>query len=346
MARIILADDGVSFDGASAASGAIGGAEGAVVALVEALAARGHEVIAATRCVAPSTWRGVTWMPVGHLAQLSSSPVDLYIANRSNHLIGHLPAARRRVFWLHNPAGYLLKLRYLWPLWRWRPHLVFAGPTHAASCPGWVPDGGRSMIPLGVSPEFLAAPMRSEAPPPVAVFASNPLRGLDWVLDRWQEIHQAVPEARLRVYSGLSVYRGGADRHRAAAEAVLARAATSAGVDLCAPVGRAELARVYASEVRVMLYQGDAGETFCLALAEAQAAGLPAVIGELGAVPERIVSGTTGFVAAEPASFVHHAVRLLGDSPLWIAQHRAAVTQQRSLTWDRAAERFEALLPS
>ena len=55
MAHIVMADDGIAFDGASAAAGPLGGAETAFVALAEALARRAatgsrRAAIAAPRC--------------------------------------------------------------------------------------------------------------------------------------------------------------------------------------------------------------------------------------------------------------------------------------------------------
>ncbi len=55
---------------------------------------------------------------------------------------------------------------------------------------------------------------------------------------------------------------------------------------------------------RVMLYRGDEGETFCLALAEAQALGVPAVVQKLGAVVERVIDGVTGTIAGDDEAFV------------------------------------------
>ena len=42
-------------------------------------------------------------------------------------------------------------------------------------------------------------------------------------------------------------------------------------------------------ESRVMLYQGDPGETFCLSIAEAQALGVPCVIKPIGCLGERVI---------------------------------------------------------
>jgi glycosyltransferase involved in cell wall biosynthesis len=93
-----------------------------------------------------------------------------------------------------------------------------------------------------------------------------------------------------------------------------------------------------------MLYRGDPGETFCLALAEAQAMGVPAVVQPIGSVAERVVDGATGRVTASDDEFAEAAVALLRDDALWRRYHRNALATQRGLGWDEVAARFEALI--
>ncbi|MGH7111176.1 MAG: glycosyltransferase, partial [Stellaceae bacterium] len=103
---------------------------------------------------------------------------------------------------------------------------------------------------------------------------------------------------------------------------------------------------------RVMLYRGDPGETFCLAVAEAQALGVaeaqalgvPAVVMPLGALAERVIDGVTGCVAASEEAFADAAIALLREDDLWLCRHRAALDRQRGLSWDEVAARFEGLL--
>jgi glycosyltransferase involved in cell wall biosynthesis len=338
--RIVLADDGIPFDGRSAATGPIGGAETALVALAEALAARGHAVTALSRCAAPIVHNGVAWSP---LESAPPAACDLYIANRGAGLLGLVPRAGCRVLWLHNPARYLRKPRNLWPLLRWRPIVVTLGPHHAASVPRWLPRGGEAVIPYGLLPAFRAATPR-EPPPPIAIFTSNPLRSLEWLLDLWAaRIRPAVPGAELHIYAGAAVYGGSGNA--GAMEAVLARAEALAphGVRRFAPVPHDRLAAVLGRS-RVMLYRGDPGETFCLALAEAQAMGVPAVVQPIGCVAERVIDGRTGTVAADDDVFAAAAVALLRDDRLWHSYHAAALAEQQGLAWDEVARRFEALV--
>jgi glycosyltransferase involved in cell wall biosynthesis len=344
MADIVMADDGIAFDGKLAESAPMGGAEAAFVGLAEALARRGHKVVVYNNCAVPLDHHSVAWRP---LSGGLPAGADLYIANRGDRLLRAVRQARRTIFWIHNPASYLLKWRYLSKLaWR-RPLIVFSGPSHASTYPRWAPSGGRVIIPYGIAEIFRTASPATAPPPPRALFTSNPLRGLDWLLDVWQRrIRPYVPQAELHVFSGPRTYGATGARKAGAMLPVLRRAGDmrEAGVVLREPVAKAALAAAM-REMRVFLYRGDVGETFCAAAGEAQAMGIPGVVQDIGSLSERICDGVTGAVARDEASFAEAAVRLLSDDALWRRQHEAALARQRGFGWDAAAGEFEKLLP-
>ena len=117
-----------------------------------------------------------------------------------------------------------------------------------------------------------------------------------------------MPEAVLDVYGVHDL--GSRDPWQAWEGALLppglpARVKASVRVHQTAP--RQTLMRAMRAS-RVMLYLGHECEAFCVALAEAQALGVPAVVAPVAALPERVVDGTTGFHRSDPASFADAAV--------------------------------------
>jgi glycosyltransferase involved in cell wall biosynthesis len=338
--QIVRADDGLPFDGLTPQERPLGGAESAFVALAEALAAGGDEVTAYAKDARALEHAGVRWRAYGGTLPASA---DLYIANRSPRLVGAKLQARTRVFWLHNPAQFLAKPRYLWPIIRRRPTLVMAGPSHASTAPAWLP-ARRAIIPLGVEPAFLDRPRDAGAPPPRAVFTSNPMRGLAPLLILWREaIRPRVPNAELHIFSGPQVYNA-TGRNASAMRAALADAEANAahGVVIRTPVPKVVLARELAS-ARALLYLGDPGETFCLAVAEAQAMGVPAVVRPVGSVGERVRHAETGFIEKDLSAFADRSVQLLTDDALWTRFSAAALAGRDALTWPKSAARFRAL---
>ncbi|HSV28850.1 MAG TPA: glycosyltransferase family 1 protein, partial [Candidatus Omnitrophota bacterium] len=204
MARIVMTDDGITFDGRTLDERPLGGAETSFIEMANALARRGHEVLVCNKCEAEIVHRGVTWRPI---AQGVPDTADLYVANRGDKLIRLVPAAKKTIFWIHNPAGYLLKWRYQWKLALRRPVIVFSGASHAGTYPGWAVAGGRETVLYGLTDLFCHASERAAAPPPKVVFTSNPLRSLDWLLDVWEaRIRPRVPNAELHVFAGSATY--------------------------------------------------------------------------------------------------------------------------------------------
>jgi len=345
MANILLADDGIEFDGRTPEEGPLGGVESSVVLLMQELARRGHRVHVRNRCREKLDHKGVDWQPIE--AGDWPDDIDLYIANRGDRLIGRMPTAARTVFWTHNPAGYLLKWRYLSKLWRYRPAMIYIGDYHRTTYPSWAPGGPQVVIPYGLPDIFCQADPRPTAPPPRAVFTSNPLRSLDWLLDLWAtRIEPAVPGAELHLFTGAATYGSVGEQKSDAMNAVIrmAEKLASQGVRVRGPVGKSRLVSEFA-DARCMLYRGDLNETFCLAVGEAQASGVPAVVRNLGSVVERVVDGETGCVATNDERFVEAAIKLLNDDGLWRRQHLNALNRQRSWRWPDAAHAFETLIP-
>jgi glycosyltransferase involved in cell wall biosynthesis len=347
MSEIVFADDGIEFDGTTPDRRPLGGVENATVALAEALAARGHRVTVCNQCAAPLDHRGVRWQPLRD-GGVPAAP-DLYVANREHQLLLRAPLARRRVLWLHNPAGYIGERSYRWKLALARPTLVVLGAYHASTVPAWFPRRRVVTIPYGLSAAHLAVPPWPRGIPPVrrAIFTSNPARNLDWLLDVWTtRIRPRVPDAELHLFSGPEVYQMTRGSGYELMRRVLARAESfaDAGVVRRQPVGRSALIEEL-MQSRAMLYRSHEQETFCLALADAQALGVPCVVQPIGSAPERVRDETTGTVAPDEAAFADAAVRLLTDDALWRRMHEAALGSQRTRTWDDAARDFEALLP-
>jgi len=341
MARIVMTDDGIEFDGRTLDERPLGGAETSFVEMANALAARGHEVLVRNRCAQPVVYRGVDWRP---LADGIPAKASLYIANRGDKLLRLVPQAAKSIFWIHNPAGYLLKWRYQWKLALRKPVIVFSGASHAGTYPGWAFAGGREIVPYGVSEIFRHAGER-QPPPPRVAFTSNPMRSLDWLLGVWAErIRPAVPNAELHVFAGTATYGAAGQAKAAKMSPVLDRAAAMAaqGVILRGPIPKPQLVEELAAS-RALLYRGDIGETFCSAVAEAQAMGVPTVVEDIACMKERVRHGETGFVVTDQAAFAAAGIQLLTDDTLWRRCHAASLAHQRSWGWDQAAAEFERI---
>ncbi len=340
MSKIILLADGAAFNSRLLEKKPLGGAETACIRFAESLARRGYEMHLYTTSEETYRENGVYWYP---LNTFSRQKAAIVIAHRTPKLLSLYPVdAPRKILYVHNPTHYLRKLKHRIYLYKHSPDIIFSGHYHASTWPRFLPKTAHLIIPYAVDNLFLHETPRL-TPKPRAIFTSNPLRSLDWLLEVWSDlIYPACPDAELHLYCGPDVYPNLKPEKAAQMRAVLDRAKqlSHQGLVIHDPLPKRLLAEEI-KKARVMLYRGDPGESFCLALAEAQALGVPAVTQDIGSCAERLIDGKTGFVTESKTAFAQRALALLTDERLWQQQHLTALATQTEYTWDHAAQLFD-----
>jgi glycosyltransferase involved in cell wall biosynthesis len=172
------------------------------------------------------------------------------------------------------------------------------------------------------------------------VYTSQARRGLAPLLHLFTEVRTQIPDAELYVFG--YEYRSPEvlDQIRGSLPG-----ASQPGLYWRGSLNKSALA----AELRaaaVLAYPCTFKETFCLAVAEAQAAGLPVVTSNLAALAERVRDGVDGFlISGRPGrspgyegAFVEAIVRLLRDDDLWARMGAEAACQAHRLyDWDAIA---------
>jgi glycosyltransferase involved in cell wall biosynthesis len=324
---------GAPYSGETLRLASIGGTESSVVQLAEALARRGYEVSVFNGVVSPRQEFGVKWWPISSAKTQSRGNVGIAVSTPKafNGL-----SFRSQIFWLHNPLRGWRQIRRgnILPLVKRRPVFVLLGDYHQTHVPRWLPSSKREIIHHGIHKEFFRKAPLLEPPPPRAIFTSQPYRGLEWILDLWRQVRARVPGAELKVFAP-KMHQAAANSWREAPE----------GVTFGGSMSRPDL--IYElNSARVQLIPGHRDETFCLAAAEATAAGLPIVTLGVGALWERVNEGKTGFIVRNKSEFLARTVALLSDDDLWLSMHRACLEDETLRTWDARAEQWEELFRS
>jgi len=344
MASIILADKTLRYDGTYLEKKPLGGTESSVIQLARELARRAHAVTVYTNCDGAIEHEGVLWKP---LSGPRPESCDLYIAVHQPELLGFVRRPKRRALWVIWPVNQLKHYKKIWRAWWYRPIPVLASLHQARMYSPFLPRRNpQIVIPLGLPDDVRGHPPLSSPPPPRAIFTSRPTLNLKGLVEIWaQRILPRVPDAVLDVY-GVHDLEAGRDAWQAWEGKYLPAGVTPAvkrSVEVHPSVSRKALIEANRAS-RVLLYLGHKAEAFCLAVAEAQALGVPAVVGPVAAVPERVIDGVTGFHHADPQKFADAAVAVLTDDALWRRQHEAALRQRHGISWAEAAGRFEAAL--
>jgi glycosyltransferase involved in cell wall biosynthesis len=286
---------------------------------------------------------GRTWNQLSQVDRTVS--YDLMIGNVSPYLFENFKyiKARRKILWIHNEAKYLLYWQRLKFVLNHRPIVVFSGKYHKSTLPFFIPTGGREIISYGISE--VVHKMRScntEKRNKKIYFTSNPLRSLRWLVDLWvTQIHPHHPDAELHVFAGWKTYGawGIAVKTRMQKEIEYAAQFVTKNIIIRDVLPKQKLF-LEMKQGRAMFYKGDRAETFCLAVAEAQALGLPAVVCDLGSMKERVDHGVTGFVARSDDEFVKYAIKVLQEEQLCEQLSIAAKKKYTELNWMKAANQF------
>jgi len=345
MATIVFVlDIATRFDGTQLETRPLGGTESSLIRAARELARRGHEVAVYTNCDGPVEDGGVRWRP---LSASRPETCDLLVVVQHPRLLGFIRRPKRRAIWVIWQSNHLKHYKQIWRMWLYRPIPVLMSLHQVHRYSPFLPRREpHILIPLGLPDDVRGRPPLVDPPPPRAIFASRPSMRLRELVEIWaKSILPRVPEAVLDVY-GVNPLMPGQDAWEHWAGSYLpadAPPAVRRSVRVHPTASREQLIAAMRSS-RVMLYLGHHLEAFCLSVAEAQALGLPAVVGPLGAVGERVIDGVSGFHRSDAQGFGEAAVSLLTDDGLWRRQHRAALRLQQGISWSEYAGRFEAAL--
>jgi glycosyltransferase involved in cell wall biosynthesis len=308
----------------------LGGIEACNLELARALARRGYRVTLANEANegSPTEHFGVAHIGIHQAAeQVFDAAVVSNIATAFDCLAKRQTT---KIYWGHNPLRPEKALRrgYLGPILRHRPRAVFPS-QYLASRMRHYPFRSRDILGHGIDKVFLesAAARHDSAAPARFVYASQPQRGLDFVLNLWRTaIAPALPQAELHVLG-----------------AATQPAEAGPRVHFHGRLSKRDMATFYQG-ARALLYPGAKDETFCLVAVEAHCVGVPIVTLGIGALKERVAQGVDGFICRDSADFVEKAILLGERSDLAVALGAGAQRQRVNRSWDFVATLWDSII--
>lgn len=288
----------------------LGGSQSAACYLAQALARQGHDVFLLNGTSAPGSYGNVTCLSLaGTSAQaLRSLRLDAFVclpgAGNGRHFRDALGDKAKLLLWtqhrINQPAVEAL-----------------ADANESASYDAFVfvsewqreefrlgfglPAARTHVLANAAAPAFVELfpedqpILLQKAAPPVLAYTSTPFRGLDLLIEAFPAIRAQAPEARLRLFSSMSVYQMASTEEQAKFGALYERCRQTPGVELVGSLTQPALAREMRS-VAVLAYPNTFPETSCIAALEAMASGCRIVTSALGALPET----TAGFARLIP----------------------------------------------
>lgn len=279
---IYPAQAGKPWNGATLETDALGGSETAVIYVARELARLGHDVVVFTRAT-PGVYDDVVYVAFERARNiLRTTPFDVLICARDQMPMLWQHQARVTAIWYHD----LPQFKSMFD------------PTFHAFVSVWqanvyvnnqiVPQGKARVLYNSVDNSLFThkhIPRALDRNDEVnLVWTSNPERGLWHAGAVLQTIRTEFPKAQLHVYGRNSVYGWESQGERnflpdSMDGVILHDAATKA--DLAAALANCDL----------FLYPTWWPETYCIAAVEAQAAGVPVVASQYGALTETVRGG-------------------------------------------------------
>ena len=283
----------------------LGGTQSAAAYLAAELARSGVEVAFVNGTRSPHESRGVRFFGRSQATGAFFDSFDAVVvlsAPLGRFLRGDLGVKRPLVFWSGHAHTEAAVRTLAQPEERdaWSAFALLSEWQAAKYVERFAIDRARiAVLRHAASPAFIeqaaAQPWFESSAAPVLAYTSTPFRGLDVLLLAFPAIRKAMPQARLRVFSSMAVYRmeGGADRFGVLYEACRA----IPGIEYIGAVPQRELAREMAGAA-TLAYPCTFPETGCIAAMEAMASGAHVVATQLAALPET----TAGFATLVPVA--------------------------------------------
>jgi glycosyltransferase involved in cell wall biosynthesis len=349
---------------------ALGGTESTLLYIARYLALCGYNVTVAMECPEAHTVQGVRFIPVSLFEAFAESEnIDVFIGVR--HL---LPLRAKRwaplqIFWTGDAydqqylkKSYDVTIEYmnrkiepcLYSIGEVLDHidLIFCVGNWQAQT--FVSEYNLDPSRIRVMPNVAEIPDRSLLPSweerePALIYTSTPFRGLEYLLSYFDEMKIREPSIKLFALSGLELYGQSSDDNIKMFPAIYGKQQAD-GVTLLKPLKKREMAD-YLLKSRVFAYPNIFRETFCIAALEAQAYGVPGVVGAQGALPERYPRGSGGaLVFGQPMNrdyrdrFIQECIRMVFDKDYWMLKSTESRELAEEFSVSKVGDKWKSII--
>jgi len=265
----------------------VGGVETTYIELSSELAKKGHNVFLFCECEEEQKWNGVYYIPYQKISEYTQLSPDVVITSRWFDAL-YMEQKSKKIIWLqdahfadpnHNDAFSIADGVVCSSLW----HRGYIGERFQHG----IDNKKITIIPLGIRKELYIDSIPRD--PFKCIYSSNPDRGLYVLVDMWDEITKRIPKIKLVItygWDGLMTWgknKQWEDSVNLQKQQTIDKLAKFDNVEFKGRLTKRQLAREMLT-CSLCLYPNNFWETHCLTALETQAAGVPMITTDRGAL--------------------------------------------------------------
>lgn len=309
----------------------------------------GHEVFLFCSTDKEHVYEGVHYIPYEKINDYLSIEPDIIIASRWYDSF-YLEANAKKILWLQDayyadPQGrkvftdchlYICSSP-------WHRDYTYQRFGHEINPKKFI------TIPLGIRTELFQIVQQRDINK--AIYSSNPDRGLYILMNMWDRIKEQLPELTLSIYygwDGLKTWNQSEEWQNSVKqqkERVTNWVASHPEVQLKGRVPKHVLAKEFLSAY-ICLYPNNFFETFCITALETQAAGVPMITTDMGALTTTLNNAFNILIPGSPYSylyqekFVMETVQLCSNNTIWksFSEGNQLWIQKMNFDWSNIAK--------
>ena len=317
----------------------IGGSEEAVIYLSKELTSLGYEVTVFNSCGDLSgVYDGVTYKPYYEF-----NPNDTYnflISWRLNYL-GNVKATKKYV-WLHDvPSADMFTKESLDTF----DKIIVLSEFHKSLLPTFIPKDKVCVSSNGINlPDFQKNGVLRN--PKRLIYTSSYDRGIQHLLEAWNDVRKEVPDAELHLFYGWNTYDAMMEKGARPREFrdSMTKLMNQPGVFEHGRVGHKQLIKEF-QKSGIWVYPSHFEEISCISAMKAQSCGCVPVCTDYAALAETVKAGVkipgTCFDNAVVEKFKTELVSLLKDDERQESLRAQVVLHKQDFGWDKVASQWK-----
>lgn len=283
----------------------LGGTESLFITLTRELAKLGHEVTVYANVYKEGIFDGVTWKSIWKTSE-DKTKYDYRVILRYLEAFDYPLDVKRTILWSHDNYYDEAKVNELFATKK-LDKIVVVSKYHKNITQNFLPNHEDKIVEIPNSYDnYLYNKFKSVKKERFkCIYCSVPIRGLNYLLDVWDELSKILPEAKLYITSDMTLWGSTKQDDRHVMNSLYLSLDARKNVFRLGNIPKEEVAYHQATS-ELMLYPTDFDELFCISALECLSVNTPIISTYRAGLIERVNSSKQGeLIKGDPSSTIY-----------------------------------------